>query len=151
MARSIILALVSVFVVETICSDAAAQVIVLPSGQITSVGTTVNVPDGGFVLLGNVSYGAEGMVQRGVPGLSYLPIIGMAPLLNHRGYGVQKGETQIHIGVRVHDFETLDRATFLKGQQIIEAKRAAGLLPAKEKPLPTRIPTALKQLFSSER
>ena len=151
MARPIILALISVFVVESVRSNAAAQVVVLPSGQITSIGTTVNVPDGGFVLLGNVSYGAEGMVQRGIPGLSYLPIIGMAPLLNHRGYGAQKGQTQIYIGVRIHDFEALDRATFLKGQQIIEAKRAAGLLPVTEKPLPARIPAALQQSFSSER
>ncbi len=128
-----------------------AQVVILPSGQITSVGTTVNVPDGGFVLLGNVRYGAEGAIYRGIPGLSYLPIVGVAPLLTHRALSSQKGETQIYLGVRIHDFESLDRATFLKGQQILQAKRAAGLLPAEEKPLPARIPSALKRSFSSER
>ena len=132
-------------------SQVDAQVVILPSGQITSVGTTVNVPDGGFGLLGNVRYGAEGSIYRGIPGFSYLPIVGVSPLLTHRALSSQKGETQIYLGVRIHDFESLDRATFLKGQQILQAKRAAGLLPAEEKPLPPRIPSALKRSFSSER
>lgn len=129
--------------------QADAQVIILPTGQATSVGTTVDVPDGGFVLLGNVHYGAEGMIQRGLPGL--IPIVGVGPLLNHRAFVSQKGETQIYIGVRIHDFEELDRQTFLKGLQIIQAKRAAGFLPPEEKPLPNRLPTDLKQSFASER
>ena len=88
--------------------QADAQVIILPTGQATSVGTTVDVPDGGFVLLGNVHYGAEGMIQRGLPGL--IPVVGVGPLLNHRAFVSQKGETQIYIGVRIHDFEELDEA-----------------------------------------
>ena len=129
--------------------QADAQVIILPTGQAISVGTTVNVPDGGFVLLGNVYYRAEGVMQRALPGL--IPVVGVGPLLNHRVFGSQKGETQIYIGVRIHDFEELDRQTFLKGLQIIQAKRAAGFLPPEEKPLPNRLPTDLKQSFASER
>ncbi len=142
---------VTVLCISLFATRADAQVIILPTGSATAIGTTVNVPDGGFVLLGNVHYGTEGMIQRGIPGLSQFPIIGVAPLLNHRAIGSQKGETQIYIGVRIHDFEKLDKATFLKGQQIMEAKRAAGLLPREEKPLPARLPSALKRSFSSER
>ena len=151
MTRKLLLVLASILAMAATTAQVNAQVIVLPAGQSTSIGTTVHVPDGGFLLLGNVHYRAEGIIQRGIPRLSYLPIIGMAPLLGHRAITSEKGETQIYLGVRIHDFKTLDQATFLKGQQIIEAKRTVGLLPAKEEPLPTRIPSALKRSFSSER
>jgi len=131
--------------------QAKAQVFVLPSGQITSVGTTVNVPDGGFVLLGNVYYGAEGRIQHRIPGLPCLPLFGVTPLWNHRAYGSYHSEPQIYLGVRFHNLAMRDRSTLLQGQQIMETKRAAGYLPPEAKPLPARIPSSLKRSFFSER
>lgn len=151
MTSSRFTALVSLVVISMLAVQAKAQVVVLPSGQITLVGTTVNVPDGGFVLLGNVYYGAEGRIQHRIPGLPCLPIFGVTPLWNHRAYGFYHSEPQIYLGVRFHNLAMRDRSTLLQGQQIMEAKRAAGYLPPEEKPLPTRIPSSLKRSFFSER
>lgn len=47
----------------------------LPTVAITSVATTVSVPDGGTVLLGGIKRLSEGRSERGVPLLSKLPYI----------------------------------------------------------------------------
>ncbi|MEE2675660.1 MAG: hypothetical protein VX876_01715 [Planctomycetota bacterium] len=151
MAGRLVTALVSFMVVSIMTEQAKAQVLVLPSGQIASVGTTVNVPDGGFVLLGSVCYGAEGMVQQRLSGLPYLWCVGGMPVWNHRAYGAYNSQPQIYLGARIHNFEMLDRNILHQGRQILATERAARLLPPKEKPLPTRIPSALKRSFSSER
>ena len=143
--------LVSLIVVSMLALQAKAQVFVLPSGQITLVDTTVNVPDGGLVLLGNVYYGAEGRIQHRIPGLPCLPLFGVTPLWNHRAYGSYHSEPQIYLGVRFHNLAMRDRSTLLQGQQIMETKRAAGYLPPEAKPLPARIPSSLKRSFFSER
>ena len=151
MASRLVATLVSFMVVSIMTVQAKAQVLVLPSGQIASVGTTVNVPDGGFVLLGSVCYGAEGMIQQRFFGIPCLWGVGGVPVWSYRAYGAYNSQPQIYLGARLHNFEMLDRNTLLQGQQILATERATGLLPSKEKPLPTRIPSALKRSFSSER
>ena len=47
----------------------------LPNFAITSVSTTVSVPDGGTVLMGGIKRLAEGRNERGMPILSKLPYI----------------------------------------------------------------------------
>jgi general secretion pathway protein D len=47
----------------------------LPSMSVTTVSTTVSVPDGGTVLLGGIKRLSEGRNERGVPLLSKLPYI----------------------------------------------------------------------------
>jgi general secretion pathway protein D len=61
--------------------DSADDVIIdgttvqLPTLAFTSVQTTVNVPDGGTILLGGIKRLSEGRNERGVPFLSKLPYI----------------------------------------------------------------------------
>ena len=47
----------------------------LPTFNFTTVSTTVNVPDGGTVLLGGIKRLSEGREERGVPMLAQLPYI----------------------------------------------------------------------------
>jgi general secretion pathway protein D len=47
----------------------------LPTFSFTTVSTTVNVPDGGTVLLGGIKRLSEGRSERGVPMLSKLPYV----------------------------------------------------------------------------
>ena len=47
----------------------------LPSFSFTSVSTTVNVPDGGTILMGGIKRLSEGRNERGVPFLSNIPYI----------------------------------------------------------------------------
>ena len=46
-----------------------AQVIMLPTTRTFSVGTSVSVPDRGFIGLGGVRYGALGRTSYGTPGI----------------------------------------------------------------------------------
>jgi len=50
-------------------------VVQLPTFQFTTVSTTVNVPDGGTVLLGGIKRLREGRNERGVPMLGKLPYV----------------------------------------------------------------------------
>jgi general secretion pathway protein D len=50
-------------------------VVQLPTFSFTTVSTTVNVPDGGTVLLGGIKRLSEGRNERGVPMLSKLPYV----------------------------------------------------------------------------
>jgi general secretion pathway protein D len=47
----------------------------LPQFAITSVSTTVSVPDGGTILLGGIKRLSEGRNERGVPLLSKFPYV----------------------------------------------------------------------------
>lgn len=47
----------------------------LPQFSFVTVTTTVNVPDGGTVLLGGIKRLSEGRAEQGVPVLSKLPYI----------------------------------------------------------------------------
>ncbi|HRF02525.1 MAG TPA: hypothetical protein PLI18_18575, partial [Pirellulaceae bacterium] len=47
----------------------------LPTFASTSINTTVNVPDGGTILLGGIKRLQEGRNERGVPMLSKLPFV----------------------------------------------------------------------------
>ena len=56
--------------------QAAAQpniTVQLPTFNVTTVQTTVSVPDGGTALLGGINRLSEGSVSRGVPMLNKIP------------------------------------------------------------------------------
>lgn len=57
---------------ETVVSGSTVQ---LPTLGVTNVSTTVNVPDGGTILLGGIKRLREGRTERGVPMLSKIPYI----------------------------------------------------------------------------
>jgi general secretion pathway protein D len=58
--------------VEDIVTGSTVQ---LPTLGVTTINTTVTVPDGGTILLGGIKRLSEGRVERGVPILSKVPYI----------------------------------------------------------------------------
>ena len=128
-----------------------AQVILLPTTRTFSVGTSVSVPDRGFIGLGGIRYGALGRTSYGTPGMGMLPLFGVSPLFHHRATSQTLGSTQAVLGAQIIDLKVLDRQVLQLGGNIVRAKQAAGLLPAPEKELPNRIPVALRNSFSSPR
>ena len=60
---------------NNIASTISGTTVQLPTFNFTTVTTTVNVPDGGTVLLGGIKRLSEGRNERGVPMLSKLPYI----------------------------------------------------------------------------
>ena len=128
-----------------------AQVILLPTTRTFSVGTSVSVPDRGFIGLGGIRYGALGRTSYGTPGMGMLPLFGVSPLFHHRATSQTLGSTQAVLGVQIIDLKELDRQVLQLGGNIVRAKQAAGLLPVPEKELPNRIPVALRNSFSSPR
>ena len=130
---------------------ADAQVIILPTSRTFSIGTSVSVPDRGFVGMGGVRYGALGRISSGVPGMGIIPLFGASPLFNHRATSQTLGGSQVMVGATITDLSALDRQVLKLGEQIVNAKQAAGLIPAAEKELPTRIPDALRNSFPSSR
>ena len=128
-----------------------AQVILLPTTRTFSVGTSVSVPDRGFIGLGGIRYGALGRTSYGTPGMGMLPLFGVSPLFHHRATSQTLGSTQAVLGVQIIDLKELDRQVLQLGGNILRAKQAAGLLPVPEKKLPNRIPVALRNSFSSPR
>ena len=128
-----------------------AQVILLPTTRTFSVGTSVSVPDRGFIGLGGIRYGALGRTSYGTPGMGMLPLFGVSPLFHHRATSQTLGSTQAILGVQIIDLKELDRQVLQLGGNILRAKQAAGLLPVPEKKLPNRIPVALRNSFSSPR
>ena len=128
-----------------------AQVILLPTTRTFSVGTSVSVPDRGFIGLGGIRYGALGRTSYRTPGMGMLPLFGVSPLFHHRATSQTLGSTQAVLGVQIIDLKELDRQVLQLGGNILRAKQAAGLLPVPEKELPNRIPVALRNSFSSPR
>jgi hypothetical protein len=131
--------------------DVHAQVILLPTTSAFSVGTSVSVPDHGFMRLGGVRYSALGRTSDGTPGMGLLQLLGVSPLFHHRATSQTLGSTQAVLGAQIIDLKVLDRQVLQLGGNIVRAKQAAGLLPAPEKELPNRIPVALRNSFSSPR
>ena len=131
--------------------EVSAQVIILPTTRTFSIGTSVSVPDRGFIGLGGVRYGALGRTSYGTPGMGMLSLFGASPLFNHRATSQTLGSTQSVLGVQIIDLKELDRQVFQLGGDIVRAKQAAGLLSTPEKELPNRIPLALRNSFSVPR
>ncbi len=131
-------------------AEVNAQVIILPTTRTFSVGTSVSVPDRGFVGAGGVRYGALGRTSYG-SGMGMLPLFGISPFFNHRATSQTLGSTQSVVGAQILDLKELDRQVLKLGGEIVRAKQAAGLLPPPEKELPSRIPLALRNSFSSPR
>lgn len=71
----------------------------LPTFNVTTVQTTVSVPDGGTALLGGIGRFSEGSVSRGVPMLNKVP--GVSRLFGNRGIGRDVGLSQMTITPRI--------------------------------------------------
>lgn len=71
----------------------------LPTFNVTTVQTTVSVPDGGTALLGGISRASEGSVTRGVPMLDKIP--GVSRLFKNRGIGRDVGLSQMTVTPRI--------------------------------------------------
>jgi len=83
-------------------SQAAAQqnlTVQLPTFNVTTVQTTVSVPDGGTALLGGISRFSEGSTSRGVPILNKVP--GVSRLFGNRGIGRDVGLSQMTVTPRI--------------------------------------------------
>ena len=131
-------------------TEVNAQVIILPTTRSFSVGTSVSVPDRGFIGAGGVRYGALGRTSYG-SGMGMLPLFGSSPLFNHRAISQTLGSTQSIVGAQIIDLTELDRKALQLGGDIVRAKQAVGLLPTPERELPRRIPLALRTSFSAPR
>jgi len=131
-------------------TEVNAQVIILPTTRSFSVGTSVSVPDRGFIGAGGVRYGALGRTSYG-SGMGMLPLFGISPLFNHRAISQTLGSTQSVVGAQIIDLTELDRKALQLGGDIVRAKQAVGLLPTPERELPRRIPLALRNSFSAPR
>ena len=59
----------------------------------TVVRTTVNVPDGGTLFIGGLSYSFDNLVESGVPVLSKIPLLGK--LFSRRGFANEKSNVVI--------------------------------------------------------
>jgi general secretion pathway protein D len=82
--------------VETTRTGSTVQ---LPTFSFTTVSTTVNVPDGGTVLLGGIKRLSEGRNERGVPMLSKLPYI--SRLFKNVGIGRQTQSLMLMVTPRI--------------------------------------------------
>ena len=71
----------------------------LPTFSFTTVSTTVNVPDGGTVLLGGIKRLSEGRNERGVPMLSKLPYV--SRLFKNVGIGRQTQSLMLMVTPRI--------------------------------------------------
>ena len=81
---------------ETITSGSTVQ---LPEFIVTTVATTVSVPDGGTVLLGGIKRLSEGRVERGVPMLDKLPYINR--LFKNVGIGREASSLMLMVTPRI--------------------------------------------------
>ena len=71
----------------------------LPTFNLTTVSTTVTVPDGGTALLGGIGRARESSVTRGVPMLSKIP--GVNRLFTNRGIGRDVGLMNMSVTPRI--------------------------------------------------
>jgi general secretion pathway protein D len=71
----------------------------LPTQAVTSVNTTVSVPDGGTVLLGGVKRLREGRTERGVPILSKVPWV--SRLFKNVGIGREAQSLMMMVSPRI--------------------------------------------------
>ncbi len=71
----------------------------LPTFNVTTVQTTVSVPDRGTALLGGINRFSEGSVSRGVPMLNKVPVV--SRLFGNRGIGRDVGASQMTITPRI--------------------------------------------------
>jgi hypothetical protein len=94
-----------------ICCTGRAQVVQLPSYHVTSVDTTVSVPDGGAAYLGGIYGLSEGSTMRGVP---------LTPFKN-RAIGRSVGASTMSVHATIIDLAEMDEALLAEAA----AKRAA--------------------------
>ncbi|HEY2882505.1 MAG TPA: hypothetical protein VGJ15_08730 [Pirellulales bacterium] len=107
-------------------STAAAQTVQLPTFHYFTTNTTVEVPDGGDVLLGGVGSASSGRVERGVPGLAGRPFTNSAT-------GRSTGNSSAWVHAEIHDFEAMDRALLGDDADALAAgKSARSLTPAQQ-------------------
>jgi hypothetical protein len=95
-------AFVAVAIVALCAVQADAQqdiTVQLPTFNMTTVRTTVTVPDGGTGLLGGISRASESSVSRGVPMLGKVP--GASRMFKNRGIGRDVGLSQMTVTPRI--------------------------------------------------
>ena len=80
----------------------------LPSFQIFSVGTTVNVPDRGSAFLGGIMRSSSGRTESGVPGLGGIPMLGRG--FRNVGIGRNQSAAGMSVSVYIIDHGEMDRA-----------------------------------------
>jgi Flp pilus assembly secretin CpaC len=93
--------------VDSLSRQASAQVIMLPTYRVFSIGTSVMVPDRGMAHLGGISTARESSVSRGVPGFGQLPMAG--PLFANRAIGRELGHVGAHVTATIIDQRELDQ------------------------------------------
>ena len=87
--------------VDSLSRQASAQVIMLPTYRVFSIGTSVMVPDRGMAHLGGISTARESSVSRGVPGFG--------PLFANRAIGRELGHVGAHVTATIIDQRELDQ------------------------------------------
>ncbi len=107
-------------------SAVAQQTVQLPTFNFTTVQTTVSVPDGGAGLLGGISRGSEGSVERGVPLLSKMPYLDR--LFKNRGIGREFGTSNMTVIPRIiiQEEEELRQTGISADMPLSELAAAAG-------------------------
>jgi hypothetical protein len=106
--------------VDSLSRQASAQVIMLPTYRVFSIGTSVMVPDRGMAHLGGISTARESSVSRGVPGFG--------PLFANRAIGRELGHVGAHVTATIIDQRELDQQVLsaaTRSRQVLSAEDAA--------------------------
>lgn len=102
-----LLATLSMALVACFVECGAAQVVQLPSVGVTSVATTVSVPDGGSAYFGGIGRSSSGSTSRG---------IGPGRLLGSRAIGSAASAGGITAHATILDMAELDEAVLAEGR-----------------------------------
>jgi len=115
--------LTAVAIAALVAAQAGAQqdiTVQLPTFNMTTVRTTVTVPDGGTGLLGGISRASEGSVSRGVPMLGKVP--GASRMFKNHGIGRDVGLSQMTVTPRIIILEEEElRQTGVSAQTLAQA------------------------------
>lgn len=110
---------------------AFGQSVQLPTFNVTTVNTTVSVPDRGAVMLGGIDRSRSGSVSRGVPLLGKIP--GVSPLFKNRGIGSETSSSRIWATARIISLE--EEEELQVGRVLAERRRTGGATPIEASPL----------------
>jgi general secretion pathway protein D len=84
---------------ENVIESMVGTTVQLPTFAFTTVSTTVNVPDGGTILLGGIKRLSEGRNERGVPVLSKVPYVNR--LFRNVGIGRETSSLMMMVTPRI--------------------------------------------------
>jgi len=109
----------------------APVVIQIPELRVSRVRTTVNMPDGGTLLLGGLKFYEQETLNSGTPILSDLPILGF--LLSRKGNYVNRRNLLVLITAEIVNLEELEPKDNLNVPEI-PSNRWTPVVPADEPP-----------------